>query len=177
MTKQQLRRYIRQQKETMPESEILRRSRILVSRLEKEPVYRNAAAIYGYYPFNQEVRLLPLLEDALAQGKRVALPRVARGQMQFFFIPSLADTIPGYRGIREPAPFCPPANDPTALVILPGLAFDHSGNRLGYGGGFYDRFLSREPGHPTIALCYDFQMVDILETDTFDHPADRVLWE
>lgn len=102
MTKQQLRRYIRQQKETMPESEILRRSRILVSRLEKEPVYRNAAAIYGYYPFNQEVRLLPLLEDALAQGKRVALPRVARGQMQFFFIPSLADTIPGACPLLSP---------------------------------------------------------------------------
>ena len=177
MTKQQLRRYIRQQKEAMPEAEILRRSRILVTQLEKEAVYRQAAVIYGYYPINQEVRLLPLLEAALAQGKQVALPRVVNGQMQFFFIRSLAETVPGYRGIREPAPFCPPANDPTALVILPGLAFDHSGNRLGYGGGFYDRFLSREPGHPTIALCYDFQMVDILETDTFDHPADRVLWE
>ena len=177
MTKQQLRRFIRQQKEAIPESEILRRSQLLVTRLEKEPVYRQAAAVYGYYPFNQEVRLLSLLEAALAQGKQVALPRVANGQMQFFFIRSLAETVPGYRGIREPAPFCPLAKDPTALVILPGLAFDHSGNRLGYGGGFYDRFLSREPEHPTIALCYDFQMVDILETDTFDHPADRVLWE
>lgn len=176
MTKQQLRRLIRQQKEVLPESEIIRRSRILVSRLEKEPAYRQAIAIYGYYPFNQEVRLLPLLKAALAQGKRVALPRVANGQMRFFFIDSLTDTVPGYRGIREPAPFCPPAEDPTALVILPGLAFDHSGNRLGYGGGFYDRFLSREPNHPTIALCYDFQMVECLETNQFDHPADRVLW-
>ena len=177
MTKQQLRRYIRQQKEAMPEAEILRRSRILVNRLEKELIYQQAAVIYGYSPINQEVRLLPLLEAALAQGKQVALPRVANGQMQFFFIRSLADTVPGYRGIREPAPFCPPANDPTALVILPGLAFDHSGNRLGYGGGFYDRFLSREPEHPTIALCFDFQLVEAWETDTFDRPADRVLWE
>lgn len=176
MTKQQLRRLIRQQKEALPESEIIRRSRILVSRLEKEPAYRQAIAIYGYYPFNQEVRLLPLLKAALAQGKRVALPRVANGQMRFFFIDSLTDTVPGYRGIREPAPFCPPAEDPTALVILPGLAFDHSGNRLGYGGGFYDRFLSREPEHPTIALCYDFQVVEAWDTDEFDHPADRVLW-
>ena len=177
MTKQQLRRFIRQQKEAMPESEIARRSQILVTRLEKEPVYQQAAAVYGYYPFDQEVRLLSLLEAALAQGKQVALPRVVSGQMQFFFIRSLTETVPGYRGIREPAPFCPPANDPTALVILPGLAFDHSGNRLGYGGGFYDRFLSREPEHPTIALCFDFQMVEVWETDEFDRPADRVLWE
>ena len=177
MTKQQLRRVIRQQKEAMPESEIIRRSQILVTRLEKEPVFRQAAAVYGYYPFNQEVRLVPLLEAALAQGKQVALPRVVNGQMQFFFIRSLADAVPGYRGIREPAPFCPPAEDPTALVILPGLAFDPSGSRLGYGGGFYDRFLSREPEHPTLALCYDFQMVDAWDTDAFDRPASRVLWE
>lgn len=176
MTKQQLRRWIRQQKEAMPESEILRRSEILLTRLEQEPVYRQAATVYGYYPFNQEVNLLPLLEKALAQGKQVALPRVDHGQMQFFFMDSLSDTVLGYRGIREPAPFCPPAKDPTALVILPGLAFDHSGNRLGYGGGFYDRFLSQEPEHPTIALCYAFQMVEIWDTDEFDHPADRVLW-
>lgn len=177
MTKQQLRMAIRQQKEAMPEAELLRRSEILVTRLEQEPVYRQAATVYGYYPFNQEVFLLPLLEDALAQGKQVALPRVVHGQIQFFFIRSLAETIPGYRGIREPAPFCPPASDPTALVILPGLAFDHAGNRLGYGGGYYDRFLTREPEHPTIALCYGFQMVKSWETDEFDRPADRVLWE
>lgn len=177
MTKQQLRRWIRQQKEAMPESEIERRSQLLVTRLEKEPVYRRASVVYGYYPFNQEVFLLPLLENALAQGKQVALPRVTDGQMQFFFIHSLADTVPGYRGIREPAPFCSPAKDPTALVILPGLAFDRFGNRLGYGGGFYDRFLSREPEHPTIALCYDFQMVEHWETDQYDRPAGRVLWE
>lgn len=177
MTKQELRMAIQRQKEAIPESEILRRSEILISRLKQEPVYRKAAAIYGYYPINQEVRLLPLLEAALTQGKRVALPRITDSQMRFFFIRSLADTVPGYRGIREPAPFCPPAEDPTALVILPGLAFDPSGNRLGYGGGFYDRFLSREPEHPTIALCYDFQMVDAWDTDAFDRPADRVLWE
>lgn len=49
-------------------------------------------------------------------------------------------------------------------------------NRIGYGGGFYDRFLAREPGHPTLALCYDFQMVEHLETEIFDVPVDCVLW-
>ena len=177
MTKQQLRRFIRQQKEAIPESEILRRSQLLVTRLEKEPVYRQAAAVYGYYPFNQEVRLLSLLEAALAQGKQVALPRVANGQMQFFFIRSLAETVPGYRGIREPAPFCPLAKDPTALVILPGLAFDLDGYRLGYGGGYYDRFLTDKPYVNKMGLAYSFQMLEQIPKDTHDQKLDKVVTE
>ena len=58
---------------------------------------------------------------------------------------------------------------------MPGLAFDEKGNRLGYGGGYYDRFLAGEPNHPTVALCYDFQLVETLETDEFDIPVDLVL--
>lgn len=59
---------------------------------------------------------------------------------------------------------------------MPGLAFDPSGRRLGYGGGFYDRFLAREPGHPTLALCYDFQLLPHVETAPHDVPVDQVLW-
>ena len=47
---------------------------------------------------------------------------------------------------------------------------------MGYGGGFYDKFLAAEPDHPTVALCYDFQMVDYIPTDDYDIPVDRVLW-
>ena len=59
---------------------------------------------------------------------------------------------------------------------MPGLAFDPQGHRLGYGGGYYDRFLAAEPNHPAVALCFDFQVVDHLETQDFDMPADLVLW-
>ena len=59
---------------------------------------------------------------------------------------------------------------------MPGLAFDRQGHRIGYGGGFYDRFLAQEPNHPTVALCYAFQMLDALETEEFDVPVDCVLW-
>ena len=57
-----------------------------------------------------------------------------------------------------------------------GLAFDPQGHRIGYGGGFYDRFLAAEPDHPTLALCYDFQMLPALQTEEFDIPVDTVLW-
>ena len=70
----------------------------------------------------------------------------------------------------------PVADDPTALVLMPGIAFDKEGHRIGYGGGFYDKFLAKEPNHPTVALCYDFQIVKELPTEEFDVPVDLVLW-
>ena len=54
--------------------------------------------------------------------------------------------------------------------------YDEKGNRMGYGGGFYDKFLAAEPDHPTVALCYDFQMVEDLPTEDYDIPVDCVLW-
>ena len=82
----------------------------------------------------------------------------------------------GYSGIPEPILDEPVADDETALVLMPGLAFDPQGHRIGYGGGFYDKFLASEPNHPTLALCYDFQMLPYLETEEFDMPVDSVLW-
>ena len=61
-------------------------------------------------------------------------------------------------------------------MLMPGLVFDPQGHRIGYGGGFYDKFLSREPNHPTMALCYDFQMLPHLDTEAHDIPVDTVLW-
>jgi 5-formyltetrahydrofolate cyclo-ligase len=58
---------------------------------------------------------------------------------------------------------------------MPGLAFDMDGHRIGYGGGFYDRFLAMEPNHPTLALCYDFQVFSHLDTEEFDIPVDCVI--
>ena len=82
----------------------------------------------------------------------------------------------GYAGIFEPIADEPVADDPTALVLMPGVAFTEDGKRMGYGGGFYDRFLRSEPEHPTVALCYDFQIMEELPTEEFDVPVDLVIW-
>ena len=79
-------------------------------------------------------------------------------------------------GIPEPVADGPVADDPTALVLMPGLAFDPQGNRMGYGGGFYDKFLNQEPDHPTVALCYEFQLCESLPVEEYDVPVDLVLW-
>ena len=176
MDKQALRREIRQKKREMTETQIESASCRLGELFFASEQYRNANTIYGYLPYNQEVRTVPMLQRALADGKRVAVPKVYGEDMRFIYITDLSRVEKGYAGIPEPIDDGPVADDPTALVLMPGLAFDREGHRIGYGGGFYDRFLAGEPKHPTLALCYDFQMLDTLETEEFDIPVDCVLW-
>lgn len=176
MDKKQLRRQIAAQKRAMTGDEIRRKSAALAEQFLATSLYREAKTVYGYLPYNQEVRVELILEQALLDGKRVAVPKVYGDQMRFLYLEDISDVEEGFAGIPEPVADEPVANDPTALVIMPGLAFDPKGNRMGYGGGFYDRFLQQEPNHPTVALCYDFQMLPELETEEHDIPVDLVLW-
>lgn len=176
MNKKELRDAIRARKRAMTEEEIERRSAMLAEKFAQCEAYRNAKTIYGYLPYNQEVRTVPMLHRAMAEGKRVAVPKVYGDTMKFIYLDDLTQVAKGYAGIPEPIGDEPVAEDENALVLMPGLAFDPAGHRIGYGGGFYDKFLAQEPKHPTVALCYDFQMVQALETEEFDIPVDTVIW-
>ena len=176
MNKQELRKAIRTRKRAMTEEEIEQRSRCLCRKFLESAAYRDCRTLYGYLPYNQEVRTVPILEQAIADGKLVAVPKVYGDDMKFIYLTDLTQVSKGYAGIPEPIADGPVARDETALVLMPGLAFDPQGHRIGYGGGFYDKFLSREPNHPTLALCYEFQMVEHLETEEFDIPVDTVIW-
>ena len=176
MNKQELRRAIRERKRAMTEEEIVERSNALAEKFYNSPAYQAASTIYGYLPYNQEVRTVPMLQRALDEGKRVAVPKVYGEEMRFIYLEDLTQVSNGYAGIPEPIADAPVAEDQQALVLMPGLAFDPQGHRIGYGGGFYDRFLAKEPHHPTLALCYEFQMQAHLDTEEFDIPVDTVLW-
>lgn len=176
MNKQELRRAIRERKRAMTEEEIVERSNALAEKFYNSPAYQAASTIYGYLPYNQEVRTVPMLQRALDEGKRVAVPKVYGEEMRFIYLEDLTQVSKGYAGIPEPIADAPVADDKKALVLMPGLAFDPQGHRIGYGGGFYDKFLAKEPHHPTLALCYEFQMQAHLDTEEFDIPVDTVLW-
>lgn len=176
MDKNELRSRIRERKRAMTDTQIWEKSLELSQKLFETESYRRAKTVYGYLSYNQEVRTLLILEQALRDGKRVAVPKVCGQSLRFVYIEDFSAVERGYRGIPEPVADGPVADDRQALVLLPGLAFDPDGRRVGYGGGFYDRFLASEPGHPTVALCYDFQMLPKLETEDFDVAADLVLW-
>lgn len=176
MDKTELRREIRARKRAMTEEEIETRSAKLAQLFFASEAYQNAKTIYGYLPYNQEVRTVPMLERALKDGKKVAVPKVYGEEMKFLYLDDLNAVAKGYAGIPEPIADEPVAQDETALVLMPGLAFDPQGHRIGYGGGFYDKFLAAEPHHPTLALCYEFQMLPKLDVEDHDIPVDTVLW-
>ena len=175
MNKTQLRAWIRQQKRAMTAQQIEKASRQLGEKFAACQQYIQAKTIYGYMPYNQEVRTVPMLEQAMKDGKQVAVPKVYGDTMRFILVNDLTAMEKSEFGIPEPIADGPVADDPHALVLMPGLAFTAKGDRMGYGGGFYDKFLAQEPAHPTVALCYDFQLVDSLPTEEYDIPVDLVL--
>lgn len=175
MDKAALRQAVREKKRAMSAEEIRSRSETLGQLLRNTDAYQRAGTVYGYLPFNQEVRLIPILEQAIRDGKRVAVPKIKDDAMYFVYMEDFTRIQPGRGGAPEPVDDGPEARERSALVLLPGLVFDEHGNRIGYGGGYYDRFLRQEPEHPTIALCYDFQVVPQLAPEPHDIPADQIL--
>lgn len=175
MDKQELRQHIRTRKRAMTVQQIEEKSKKLQELFLKTEAYRNAKTIYGYLPYNQEVRTAPILQQALDDGKAVAIAKCYDREMRFILVDNLQCMDPDSR-IPQPLADAPVGQDPTALVLMPGMAFTKQGQRMGYGGGFYDRFLAAEPDHPTVALCFDFQIVDQIPTEDYDIPADLVLW-
>ena len=107
----------------------------LAEKLFAHPAYQRAEALYGYLSYNQEVRTAAILERAQQDGKRVAVPKVYGDTMKFLWLDDLGAVAPGAYGIPEPVADGPVAEDPAALVLMPGLAFDREGHRMGYGGG------------------------------------------
>ena len=176
MDKKALRKEIREKKRAMSLQEIEEKSKALAEQFLRSELYRSAKSVYGDLSYNQEVRTTDMLRQAQLDGKRVAVPKVYGDEMKFLWLDDLDRVEKGYSGIPEPIADGPEADDPAALVLMPGLAFDKEGHRIGYGGGFYDKFLASEPNHPTLALCFDFQMFPKLETEEFDIPVDVVLW-
>ena len=176
MDKKELRDYIRKFKRAMTKEEIESKSEKLGELFLASDLYKQAKNIYGYLPYNQEVRTTAMLLQAQRDGKRIAVPKILGDTMIFIWLDDLTAVEKGYSGIPEPLDLTPVADDPTALVLMPGMAFDPQGHRCGYGGGFYDKFLASEPNHPTLALCYDFQVLEHLDTDDYDIPVDCVLW-
>ena len=178
MDKKALRREIGEKKRALSDAQIRARSAALAERFYATPQYAAARSIYAYLSFNQEVRTEPIIRRAWADGKRVAVPKVLGREMAFIWIDSFEGLAPqGAYNITEPIADGPVADDETALVLMPGLAFDPEGHRVGYGGGYYDRFLAREPGHPLVALCYDFQLYEQLKVEEHDVPVGRVITE
>ena len=172
MTKQELRQFIRQQKQQQPALD----ANAILLRLEQHPRITDSQTILLYCALPDEVPTLELLERLTAQGKTVLLPRVISDkEMELRRYTGRADLTEGAFGIMEPVgePFLD--YDSIDVAIIPGMAFDHEGHRLGRGKGYYDRFLSNVPYIYKIGVCFPWQLVDEVPTDEHDIRMDCVI--
>lgn len=144
--------------------------------------YKQARRILFYASFRSEVTTWPLIQRAMAEGKMAALPKVLRAEKRLgiYSISSIDGLLDGYLGIREPAALPEDELDPELpdIIVMPGAAFDRSGNRIGYGGGYYDRLLEKAgQGSLRVALAYGVQMVDHIPSESHDRRVDMVITE
>ena len=143
--------------------------------------YRYADTLLLYAPIAGEIDVMPIARAALDDGKKVAFPLCDPGDrtMTFRYVRSENDLAPSHYGIREPADTLPaydPASGELAVCIVPALAFDREGYRVGYGGGYYDRFLNLFGGSK-VGLVYSRFVIDRAPRGRFDTAADAIVTE
>ncbi len=141
------------------------------------PLVQQTDIFYCYISYGTEVDTHKLISALLSMKKRVACPRMGDGgvDMDFYEIRSFSDTAAGYRGIPEPSLECRRIQCKNAVVVTPGLAFTENGDRIGYGGGCYDRFFANNPRYPAIGLAYPFQVVPRIPMGQYDCRVDLVV--
>ncbi len=159
-------------------------SAVVTQRVRDLPQWQTAREVLAYLPVRNEVDTTALAAEVLEAERRLLLPRCRDGQaglLDIGCISSLADARPGRFGILEPRQeLClrPEAFAPD-LILVPGLAFDAQGARLGFGGGYYDRLLAlpMATGAYVVGLCFAFQVVARLPVEAWDRPVDAVVTE
>jgi len=137
--------------------------------------FRQAKTILAYYPIGSEPDIRPVLEEALRRGKALYLPKCvpATRQMTFHQVDALEGLWPGAHGIPEPEGAARDVCE--GLCLVPGIAFDLDGFRLGYGGGYYDRFLARHERLRTLGICHESLQRASLPRGAKDIAVMRVL--
>jgi 5-formyltetrahydrofolate cyclo-ligase len=175
--KTSLRKQVTTAREGLTPEERSFKSAEIESRLFHLPEFRAAGVIMFFASFRSEVDTLPMIRHALASGKRIVLPKVRGRDLALYEIKDFdKDTAPGAWEIPEPGESLPAKIQDVDLMVLPGLAFDVNGNRLGYGGGYYDRMLPRFEKE-VVALAFELQIVPGVPVSAFDIPVKKIVTE
>lgn len=192
-TKQELRKEILQKRDSLTPEERSEKSKRITERVVVHENFREADVILLFSSYKSEVDTTGIFAVARRDGKEVFYPKVQGKEMDFYKVESERDLIEGYRGIREPeadsGKIFTLLMDKKICVIMPGAVFDEAGNRIGYGGGYYDKFLeklevSREGAETTpnvykIAVAFECQIVEVglIPNETYDKVVDDVITE
>lgn len=174
-----LREHLKMERQTLSKQVVRERSKLIVEQLLSLPEFFRSDVVHTYISSkNNEVDTHELIRILLKQKKRVVVPIAdkATKTMKHSELFSLGELVGGAYGILEPRMYRPVSPSELQVVVVPALAVDRNGNRLGFGAGFYDRFL-QEIKAPKIALAYDFQIVDEVPRENTDVPVSFVITE
>lgn len=180
--KRSLRARVLRERDAIPAEFRAAASRAIVAALAARDDFASAGTLLLTLPFGSEWDTRPLIHAALARGKRVALPRVnpAKRMLDLCAVTDVArDAVSGFRGIAEPGAHCEllPA-DAIDWVLVPGVAFDLQGRRMGYGGGYYDRLLPLLlPRTRRVAGAFEVQVVDHVPAAAHDLAIEALVTE
>ena len=174
-TKQEIRKAVQAARLKMTEEEMREKSAAITAKVLQTEAFQKAESVCVYLPIRREVETSAIIDACRKAGKRTAAPRIENGQMEFYYFSSPAELEAGVFGIREPVGR--EAAAPGALILMPGVAFDRERRRIGYGGGYYDRYLAAHPDNPTIAVAFDRQVTDRIPAEPFDLRPDMLITE
>lgn len=180
MSKDEIRQEVRRQKALLSKDKIDFLSSALRNQFLTLKEYHESSQIILYAAFNQEVNTIPLIHQALLDGKKVALPRVMDAHIDFYYIKSLSDLTESDFGIPEPEPVnrLELESSSSNLILVPGLAFDKQGNRIGYGKSYYDRyFAAHKESFLKVCFAYEFQIYNQIPFEIHDVKMDILITE
>lgn len=182
MNKKDLRQYILEKRSGLSSENIVDYSQIITKTLKDLDAYKDAKRIMTFVSMGTEVDTHPLIEQALADGKSIVIPITVDETRELLLsdLFSLSELEVADHNIEVPKKGFTRLVEPGTvdLVLVPGLAFAKNGHRVGYGGGYYDRFLAKlDKSVPKIAIGFDLQIVDEVPTNDFDIPVDSLITE
>lgn len=180
--KRNIRKELLKKRNTLTETQREKYSKLIAETLFSFPEYMHSETILTYISYQSEVSTYEIIIRALKEGKKVFCPKVLEaGVMEFYEITSLEDIVCGYKNIPEPKNaevFFRSSNSSNAFMVMPLVGFDTQKNRLGYGGGFYDRYIQKCPRLRRAALAYECQKYDsLLPVEATDLKPDFIITE
>lgn len=177
-TKKEIRAIVKKNRREATPEQIRENSNEICKQFLNLPEYKEAKVVFAYMDCKNEVETKMVIEQCWRDGKTVAVPKVFGEIMKYYVITSYDDLEEGYFGIPEPKH--EQLNEivcDDGLMILPGVAFDICRHRVGYGGGFYDRYLEAHPGMKKIAFAFEFQMFESVPFEVFDRQPEKIITE
>lgn len=180
--KDTIRKQVLEIRNKLSDDEVYQLSEAIFNNLKENSFFNNSTHVMIYLDFKHEVKTDFIINYCLLNDKKVYIPICIPETHEICIsrITSLKELHSGHYGIREPLPEYIRLSDSSLvdLVLVPGVAFDSSGNRIGFGAGYYDRFMKRlQPGAVKAALAYSFQVIDLVPSDEYDIPADYIITE